>query len=339
MVTRIGLLLAGGQGTRLYPASRSHRPKQFCSFGGDRSLLRRAADRASFLDAVYAVTRERYASRVRDIVPEATLLVEPTARDTGPALVYAAHEIADRESDSVLLCLPSDHVVGDGFEGAARRALDAAVRTGGLLTMGIEPTRPATEYGYIQPGPTEGDYAEVRRFHEKPDRETAEGYVAEGYRWNAGIFSWRPESLLAAAAESPLAPLVTELESGDPEAGFEAAPAISIDDAVLSRADNVYVVPATFPWDDLGSWDAIGRQIGGDDLLGRETDGDNVVVGEATTVDATGNVIASDEKHVSVLGVDDLVVAAFDDRVLVVPKAAAQRVRELVAILERADSF
>ncbi|MFB6113784.1 MAG: mannose-1-phosphate guanylyltransferase [Halodesulfurarchaeum sp.] len=329
MVRTVGLLMAGGRGTRLYPASRSHRPKQFCSFGGDRSLLRRAADRTSDLDSVYAVTRSRYADRVREIVPEATVLTEPTPKDTGPALVYAAHEIADREDDPVLLCLPSDHVVGDGFEADARTALRTAAQTGGLVTMGIEPTRPATGYGYIRPGDFREGYAPVQAFHEKPDRDTAEQYVEKGYRWNAGIFAWRPEALLRAARETPLDPLVAALESGDPQEGFDVAPSISIDHGVLTRAENVFVVSAAFPWDDLGSWDALGRLL----------DGENAVLGEATTMDASGNVIATDEKHVSVVGVDDVVVAAYDDRVLVVPTDQAQRVRDLVSVLEETSSL
>ncbi|MFB6095199.1 MAG: sugar phosphate nucleotidyltransferase, partial [Halodesulfurarchaeum sp.] len=191
MVNQVAVILAGGTGTRLYPASRAHRPKQVLAFAGDEPLLRRAADRAGFLDSMYVITSARYRRAVEDLVPEATVLVEPEPRDTGPALVYAAHEIRALEDDPVLLCLPSDHVVGDGFERDARTALRAARETGGLVTLGIQPDRPATEYGYIEPGPVEDGYGPVEAFHEKPDEATAEAYIGEGALWNAGIFAWR----------------------------------------------------------------------------------------------------------------------------------------------------
>lgn len=329
MVTTVAVVLAGGTGTRLYPASRSNRPKQFLSFGGERSLLRRATDRASFADETFVVTREAYAERVREHVPEATVLVEPEPKNTGPALVYAAHHVREAVDDPVVFALPSDHVVGAGFEVTARRAVSVAETTGGLVTLGVEPTRPATEYGYIRPGDEADGYATVAEFREKPDEETARRFVAAGYRWNAGMFSFAPDALLAEAADSPLAPLVEALDAGDPTGGFEAIEATSIDYAVFETAEDVYVVSADFPWDDLGSWDALERVLGGD----------GAVLGDALSIDAEGNVVASDDKHVSVVGVDDLVVAAFDDRVLVVPKAEAQRVREVVSVLRDRDAF
>jgi mannose-1-phosphate guanylyltransferase len=324
------VLLAGGTGTRLYPASRSHRPKQFLALGADdRSLLRRTADRASFADELFVVTREAYADRVREAVPAATVLVEPASRDTGPALAYAATEIRTRLADPTMLCLPSDHVVGEGFRETAETAVDVAERTGDLVTIGVEPDRPETGYGYIEPGSEHGDYYEVAQFREKPDEAAAEALVAKGCLWNAGMFAWTPDAFLDAARAGPLAGVVEALEAGTPEAAFEAAEAVSVDYAVLERADDVRVVPAAFTWDDVGSWDALARLL----------DGDNTTIGDVLTIDAAGNVIASDDKHVSIVGADDLVVAAYDDRVLVVPKAEAQRVRDVVAELRDDGRF
>lgn len=325
----VAVVLAGGTGTRLYPASRSDRPKQFLSFGGDRSLLQRTVDRAGFADETFIVTREAYAERVHATVPDATILVEPEPKNTGPALVYAAYRIREIEEDAVVFAMPSDHVVGAGFEAVAREAVDVAAATDGIVTLGVDPTRPATEYGYIQPGPMEDGYAEVVTFREKPDAEAAREFVDAGYRWNAGMFAFRPEVLLDEAAESPLEPLVEAIVDGRPAEGFEAIDATSIDYAVLEDAADVFVVPAAFDWDDLGSWDALERLL----------DGDGAVLGDALSIDARGNVIASDDKHVSVVGVDDLVVAAYDDRILVVPKAEAQRVREVVSVLRERDAF
>ena len=331
----VAVVLAGGIGSRLYPASRSHRPKQLLSLGdGDDTLLERTVSRVGFADEVVVVTRPDFADAVDETVPGATILVEPAGRDTGPALAYATHRIGERFDDPVILALPSDHHVDGDFRAAARRGTRVAVETGALVTFGVDPTRPETGYGYVEPGRSHGDYAEVAAFHEKPDAETAERYVERGYYWNAGIFAWTPRAFRRAANGTPLAPLFDALDAGDPEGGFEAVDPVSVDYAVLERADDVVTVPLGVEWDDLGSWDALRR------LLSADENG-TVVVGdaEAVSLDAENNVIAGDDVHVSLVGVDGLAVVAYDDRVLVVPTAAAQRVRELVEKLERRGEF
>ena len=171
----VALVMAGGTGTRLYPASRSDRPKQFLPLGdGDDSLLAETVSRAGFADEVFVVTGPEHADRVRERVPEAGVLVEPDPKDTGPALVYAAHRVREQVGDCALLCLPSDHHVAGDFAATARRAAAVAVETGGLVTVGVEPTRPATGYGYVEPGTDHGEYFDVAQFREKPDRETAD---------------------------------------------------------------------------------------------------------------------------------------------------------------------
>lgn len=324
----VALIMAGGTGTRLYPASRSDRPKQFLSLLGDDSLLSQTVTRAGFADETFVCTAESHADLVREHAPEAGVLVEPKPKDTGPALVYATHRIREQVGDCVLLCLPSDHYIRGDFETTARRAASTAVETEGVVTVGIEPTRPATGYGYIEPGHDYGSYFDVSQFREKPDKSTAERFVDGGFYWNAGLFAWTPDAFLRAARDSPLEPLVTALEDGDPAAGFDAVSPTSVDYAVMERTDDAFVVPATFEWDDLGSWDAFDRF---------DSD-ENVILGDALTIDATGNIVAGD-KHVSLVGVDNLVVAAYDDRVLVVPKSEAQRVREVVTKLRDDGRF
>jgi mannose-1-phosphate guanylyltransferase len=328
----VAVVLAGGTGTRLYPASRRDRPKQFQSFAGDETLFEQAVARVAFADRVVALTGERYADRARELAPDAEVLVEPAAKDTGPALAYAARVLRDRHPESVLLCCPADHHVTGDFETPARRACRAAAETGGLVTMGVEPTRPETGYGYVRPAeePTDG-VAPVAEFLEKPDAARARELVADGCLWNAGIFAWTPEAFLAACEDTPLAPFATER---DPETAFDAVEPVSVDYAVLERAADVAVVPLAVGWDDLGAWDALERVHDGD------ADG-NVLVGDtdATLLDAHENVVATDGRHVSLVDVDDTVVAAYDDRVLVVPKSEAQRVREVVAALERDGRF
>ncbi|KAB1186877.1 MULTISPECIES: mannose-1-phosphate guanylyltransferase [Haloferax] len=329
----VALVLAGGTGTRLYPASRSTRPKQFLSLDGDQSLLSETVSRAEFADHVVVSTRPAFADQIADHAPDADVVTEPAAKDTGPALVYATHRIADLYDDPVVVVLPSDHHVGEGFSDAMARGARVAADTDALVAFGVDPTRPDTGYGYIEPGADRGDYRDLVAFHEKPDAETATSYVEQGYLWNAGMFAWTPESLFAAARDSPLEPLVDALDDGDPDSGFEAVDPISIDYAVMERATDAAVVPVHFEWDDLGSWDALARIIDADE-------NGNVALGDDSLfVDATDNVVATDGTNVSLVGVSDLAVVSWDDNVLVVPKAEAQRVREVVAQLKEEGRF
>jgi mannose-1-phosphate guanylyltransferase len=327
----VAVVLAGGTGTRLYPASRSDRPKQFLSLLGDQSMLADTVARTDFADETYVLTRESFAAEAREHAPDAEVLVEPEGKDTGPALVYAAHRVREAVGDCVLVCLPSDHHVEGAFGAAMERAAAVAADTQSLVTAGVEPARAAPGYGYIKAGEWGDGHAPVETFVEKPDAGAAARYVHHGYLWNAGIFAWTPEAFLDAARDTELAPLVEALEEGDPEAGFAAVDAVSVDYAVLETAEDVRVVAADFAWDDVGTWDALER------VLESDEDG-NVAVGDALLADAEDTVVATDG-HVAAVGVSDLVIASFGDRTLVVPKSRAQKVRDVVARLREDGRF
>jgi mannose-1-phosphate guanylyltransferase len=323
----VAVILAGGIGTRLYPASSADHPKQFLSFDDEgQSLLSRTIERVE-CDEVYVLTRPEYTDRIKEHASDVTILTEPEGKDTGPALVYAAHCIRELEDDPVLLCLPSDHYVESDseFQSVTTHAMRIARETERLVTLGIEPTRAATEYGYIKPGEAHGDYHEVAGFYEKPDPGAAARYIYNDFYWNAGVFAWTPDALLTAARETELAPLVEALaDNKSPAEVFDAIDPVSIDHAVLEETDSLAMVPADVGWDDLGSWDSLQRV--------RETDDDgNVTIGDVLAIDTEECVIATDEdSHVSAIGVSNLTIAAYDGRVLVVPTSDTQRVREVV---------
>ncbi|MFC7235325.1 mannose-1-phosphate guanylyltransferase [Halosegnis marinus] len=344
MTETVAVVLAGGRGTRLYPASTATTPKQFRTFGGERSdgarsssdasdggdesLLARTVARADAVaDAVYVLTRPAYADRIGDHAPDAEVLVEPEPRDTGPAMLYAARELAGRHDDPVLVNLPSDHHMGDGYAAALSRAAGVARDTGGLVTLGVTPTRAATGYGYIEPGERHGDYAAVASFTEKPDAETAARFREQGYLWNAGVFAWTPAALFAAARDAGLGEFLDALDR-DPAAAFAGVGSVSIDYAVMESAGDAFVLPADFAWDDLGAWDAFERVLDGDGA-------GNVSLGETLAVDCENCVLAAGaDDHVAAVGVSDLAVATYDGRTVVVPKGEAERVRDVVDALD-----
>lgn len=320
----VALLMAGGRGRRLYPASRRSRPKQFLAPAGGPSLIRRTADRARFADEVYAITPPEYADDVAEEVPEAGLLVEPAARNTGPALLYAAVRIRDQLGEAAIVCLPTDHHVGGDPVPTYKRAVDVAAERDAIVTIGVEPERPETGYGYIDPGAEilGGAARQVETFTEKPDVETAKRFLATDHLWNSGIFAWTPETLLSAARNSPLADFVEQVRAGDVEHAYATVESVSVDEAIVERSEDVVVVDAAFEWDDIGSWDALGRVFGPD------------LAASTCRIESEGTILASDGPHISVLHVEDMVVATYDGHVLVVPREHAQRVREVAEQVE-----
>jgi mannose-1-phosphate guanylyltransferase/mannose-6-phosphate isomerase len=350
MTKIVPVLLAGGTGTRLWPVSRDALPKQFLPLVGARSTyqesLLRVADGALFAPPIVITGADfRFFARrqAEDIGVDATIVIEPMRRDSGPAVAAAAALAKSRNPDAVVLALAADHVIGEPekFRATCLTGLKAA-EAGHIVTFGITPDAPKTSYGYIRRGKpigAEGVYA-VAAFVEKPDTATAARYVAEGYLWNSGNFLFRADVLLAelaryepamaAAAEAAVAGATSDLGFLRLEpAAFAAAPQKSIDYAVMEKTDRAAVVEGNFRWSDIGSWDAI-FDIAKPDQSG------NVVHGAVVTVDAHNCVIHSDERLTAVLGAKDLVVVSTPDAVLVMPRERAQEVRELVAQLKSA---
>jgi mannose-1-phosphate guanylyltransferase/mannose-6-phosphate isomerase len=339
--------MCGGAGTRLWPASREGRPKQFLPLFGPLSTfqetVRRVSDPALFGRPI-VVTNSQYrflvAEELAAIGVEADILLEPMRRDSGPAIAAGAAFAVERGGDPVIVALAADHVVTDpaAFAKICGLAADAAA-AGQIVTFGVRPTRPATEYGYIRAGAAiEPGLFAIEKFVEKPDAKTAARYVTEGYLWNSGNFMFRasllideyksfePDSVAAVAAAVQNAGADLGFVTLDAKA-FAGATAKSIDYAVMERTKRAAVMPASYGWSDVGSWQAV-WELSDRDALG------NSAQGSVVFVDSRGSYVASDKQLVALFGVENLVVVTTDDAVLVAKREDGDELRRLVQKLK-----
>ncbi|WP_299784460.1 mannose-1-phosphate guanylyltransferase/mannose-6-phosphate isomerase [uncultured Roseobacter sp.] len=349
MITPV--LLCGGSGTRLWPLSRKSYPKQFAALLGDETLFQASALRLSGKDynAPVVVT----ASDFRFIVTEqlqavaidpGAILIEPEGRNTAPAILAAALHVAASDPEGLMLVAPSDHVVpdADAFRAAVAAGVPAA-QNGQLVTFGITPTHPETGYGYLElAAPPEGlAPAALTRFVEKPDADRAQAMFEDGkHLWNGGIFLFRACDILEAfrtSAPALLEPVSRAYETAQADLGFlrlapeswQQAENISIDYAVMEKADNLCVVPYTAGWSDLGGWDAIWRESG--------PDGDGVATStNATAIDCHDTLLRSESGNLELVGIglENIIAIAMPDAVLVADKSRAQDVKKAVSALK-----
>ncbi|MBL8298001.1 MAG: mannose-1-phosphate guanylyltransferase/mannose-6-phosphate isomerase [Rhodanobacteraceae bacterium] len=353
----IPVILSGGAGTRLWPVSRSAYPKPFMRLADGESLLYKTLDRALAVADdghvltvtgrdYYFLTRDEYATHPHARLDRLPFLLEPAGRNTAPAILLAAqYALAHLSPDAVLLILPADHLIRelDRFAADVQRARELA-EDGWLATFGIVPTHAETGFGYIRLGQAiagrEG--CEVAAFVEKPRRDVAEAYLAAGdHVWNSGMFCFRADALLAAAAQAcpevlaaaeacQASAISVESPVEYAREAFLAQPDISIDYAVMEQAGRRAVVPATFDWSDIGSWKAVSELEAESDEQG------NRVRGQAILIESSNCYIQSDRRMVAAVGIKDLVIVDTDDAVLVADKDRAQQVKLVVDRL-RAD--
>ncbi len=340
------VLLAGGSGSRLWPLSRQHLPKQFLALGGKLSLLETTIKRlAPTIDAknVLIVTQETHAKgEAYHVLLPYQSLFEPVGRNTAPAIALSAAYLTARGEDPVMVVLPADHIIKD--EVRFRTHLNHAIKAaegGMLLTFGIQPTRPDTGFGYIKASPGQAqDVCNVERFTEKPDLATAEQFLKAGnYYWNSGMFVWKASVILEEIRKYlPDVYRVTQeifaesAATGDfqqaVEKHFPAMPSISIDYGVLEKSSLVSLIPCDIGWNDVGSWQAV-HEISEQDKNG------NAVQGNVIALDCKNSLIRAEKRLVAAIGVEELCVIETADAVLISKNDQTQRVREVVDELHR----
>lgn len=337
-----GLIMAGGVGSRFWPESRESRPKQFLDIlGTGRSLLRMTFERLLPLipaENIRVLTHEKYAPLVLEHLPEISesqLILEPSRNNTAPCIAYASLKLQQLDPESILVTTPADHIIlkEDLFREKIHLAAEFAARHSALITLGIQPSRPDTGYGYIQYDRSGNDPVRpVRQFTEKPSLDRAKSFIASGdFVWNAGIFIWKTSDILTAFDKwSPdvlreLLPgkelMNTENEREFIQMAYPSTPAISIDYAIMEKADNVFTIPADIAWSDLGTWNSV--------YLERDKDDHgNVIDGRALAFDSSGCLIRMPSGKLAVIkGLEDFIVVDDKDVLLIWPRNDEQAIK------------
>lgn len=347
------VILAGGRGTRFWPLSRTSRPKQLLRILSERSLLEKCVDRIAPLvqpERVYVLGNAILRRAIQEQLPQvpvAQIIAEPVSHNTAPCIGLAAHLIARHDPDAVLAVLPSDQTIArsSAFLDCLRAAESVAEKNGNIVVMGLTPTRPETGYGYVRiEGPEvlrvfDSKVFAVRSFVEKPDRATAERYLAAGdYYWNGGIFVWSVRTIIDTIEKflpkthHALQKIAAHADSHDFETVLEEwyarTDSISVDYGVMEKASNIFCVAADIGWNDVGSWEAL-YEISKKDGQG------NVLNGSVVTLDSSLNLVNVPGKTVALVGVHNLIVVETEDALLVCDRRNSQEVSMLVKELER----
>lgn len=329
------VIMAGGKGERFWPAGRLSKPKQLLNLTGNQTMIEETVQRLFPLlkaEHIYVITNALYVEDIRKClpIPPENIIGEPAGRDTAPCIALAASILLKQDKDATMIVLPSDHLVAPGnvFRKKLQEAAEFAEK-GSLITLGIQPTYPATGYGYIHATEKKSKgFCPVEEFKEKPDEKTARMFVEDGgYYWNSGMFIWRADQILA-AIQKHVPDLYDRaagwLRGNDYRLDFQECPKISIDYAVMEKADNIMVGIADFQWDDIGSWGALRNVLGMDD-------NGNTVKGKTISLDSQNNVLFTDDNTIiAVIGMENTAVVKSGNAVLVCPLKDEQKVKTLV---------
>lgn len=356
MAGRYAVIMAGGKGERFWPLSTSNRPKQLLALVGDKPLIAQAVDRLEGLvppENVFVVTNADLVEATQQAAPQLppeNIVGEPIGRDTAAAVACGGALVKARDENGVFAVLTADQVMGDldVFFSTLKGGMDLAEQNEILVTIGIQPTFPATGFGYIESGDAfesaEGvEFRKANRFVEKPDEATASEYLATGrFYWNSGMFIWSVAALEKAfSAHCPEMRTLMDTLTGYAckgkiiEGMGEAYPGlekISVDYALMEKADNIIMACGTFKWDDVGSWPALESHFAQDEA-------GNTNIGSVESLDASGNIVMSEDRLTALIGVKDLVVVQAEGVTLVCPKDRAQDIKKMVVALREKGGY
>ncbi len=345
------LIMAGGQGTRFWPLSRADRPKQFLKLTDNQlTMLQSTVQRLKGIVAeerVFIATNEEYRQAISEqlpVIPEDNIIIEPCKRDTAPAVGLSTLYIEEKYPGATMVILPADHLIEDEdrFSQLVEKAVMIAAKERNLITLGIKPTRPETGYGYIHCGKLyhtidEDHVYKVESFTEKPDQVTAVKFFKDdSYLWNSGMFIWQTGTILHKIKEympelyDSLMVMKGALGTGQEKEiikkEFDKIEGVSIDYGIMEKADDIYVLPADFGWDDLGSWPALER-------VKKVDENKNIILGKHYGIDTSNAIIYSPDKVVTTIGLEDIVIVNTKDAILICKKDRAQEVKEIREIL------
>ncbi|MGD8748626.1 MAG: mannose-1-phosphate guanylyltransferase [Balneolaceae bacterium] len=353
------VIMAGGSGTRFWPRSTETHPKQFLKIFGDRTMLQSTVDRIKSLipaERVWVITNQRYVSLVQEQlpdVPKGNIVGEPIARNTAPCVALAAALIQKQDPEATMVVLPADHLVGepDKFVSILKTAAAKASNGKTLVTIGIKPDRPETGYGYIEFDKEASETHEglevkkVNQFREKPDLETAKKFIDSGnFLWNSGMFIWKTSAIIHEFKQhlpdihkqiETLSPAIGSQQQGEAiETFYHGCTSISIDYGIMEQAQNVFVVPGSFGWNDVGSWKAVY------DLRQKDEQGNVILSDTAALADSSNNLIQSESgKMIALVGVENLAVVETDKAILVCDLDNSQGVKKVVNQLRKDDKL
>ncbi|KHD35745.1 mannose-1-phosphate guanylyltransferase [Clostridium acetobutylicum] len=340
------LIMAGGKGERFWPLSTDEKPKQFLQLLSDKTMIQMTVERLEALidiERIFVVTGERYVDLLKEQLPnlpEKNIIVEPVGKNTAPCIALSAFVINKHYKDANIVVLPSDQLIVDDSKlldtiAAAEKFIDQ--NKASIVTLGMEPTRAETGYGYIKSGNLEKEISgfqikKVESFVEKPDKKSAESYVKAGnFLWNGGMFIWKCSTILKLTEKylNKTYNILNEIaEANDTNFNetlkkrYVDVEAISVDYGIMEKADNIYVIPCNFGWDDIGTWHAVERY--------RDKDEDNnVCVGDIKSIDSKNNILVGKKKPIVVVGLSEVFVVESDDIIFVGKKEDIERIKEI----------
>ena len=346
-----GVIMAGGGGTRFWPLSRQEEPKQLLNLSGKDLMINETIDRiATIADKkdIFVVTNVTQVPKMKEAtvgrLQENHILAEPSARNTSACIGYAAMEIVKKYGDGIMCISPADHFIKnvDEFERVLKAAVEVAEKEDKLITVGIQPTYPATGYGYIKFDKSEDSVAKtVLEFKEKPNLETAESYLASGaYAWNSGMFIWKASTILKKFEEllpdvyACIVKIGEAMNTPDEEnviaEVYPTIPSISVDYGIMEKSSDVLVISGDFGWNDVGSWENM-------DVIYDEDENGNIIVGNQINIDTKNTISYSKKRLITTVGVENLIIVETDDAIMVCDKSRAQDVKLIVDELKAKD--